>query len=146
MISQSQNKSSISIDEINYLSNNIFDKSWMENTKSILLKLFPSTHIYQFLKLVFKYPKTKKYISNDIELINICIERSSNAIEELMIIYLQDAPPYIHQTILKSSYNEDIEAQTIVCKYILNIHKDNEYLEEFKNLIQYRSLLDIMRK
>jgi hypothetical protein len=63
-----------------------------------------------------------------------------------MIIYLQDAPPYIHQTILKSSYNEDIEAQTIVCKYILNIHKDNEYLEEFKNLIQYRSLLDIMRK
>jgi hypothetical protein len=146
MISQSQNKSSISIDEINYLSNNIFDKSWMENTKSILLKLFSITHIYQFLKLVFKYPKTKKYISNDIELINICIERSSNAIEELMIIYLQDAPPYIHQTILKSSYNEDIEAQTIVCKYILNIHKDNEYLEEFKSLIHYRSLLDIMRK
>jgi hypothetical protein len=147
MTSRSQtHKSTISIVEINYLSNDLFDTNWMLKTKSILIKLFEDLHIYQFLKLVFTYPKTKKYIANDIELINVCIERSSKAIEELMIIYLRNAPAYIHQTVSKSSYNEDIEAQTIVCKYILHTHKDNVFLEEFKSLIHYRSLLDIMRQ
>lgn len=136
----------VSIIEFDYICNDTFDDNWLENTKKVLIKSFAKLHIHKFLKLVFSNLKTQLYIKQDKELSKICLERCNLGIENLYGYYLQNAPQRIIDLVNTPSYTTNLQAQVDVFKYILTTFKKHDYIQIFKDLIHYRSLLDLMCK
>jgi hypothetical protein len=132
--------------EFDYLTNDIYDDKWIENTKKILLKCIKKMPFYKFLKLVFSNSKTQMYIRLDRELVTVSLEICTNVLNRLYSYCLTDAPQDILDIVEKPSYTTDLKDQVQILKYVLSTIKSPSLANEIKNLVHYHYILSLMYK
>ncbi len=134
----------ITMVEVDYLSNTVYDEHWVETTRKILNKLYPKVHIHQFLKIVFSNQKPQIFITQDKEFAERCLNSASTDIRKLFDYFLFNAPKKVLDIYRSSSFNEDIIAQANVYNYIANTFKSHELFNVLDKLFHYNTLLRLM--
>lgn len=146
MIIRTANKMSALITPLEYIyiSTDSFEDKWESKTMKILQKCFKELPIKHFLNLVFTHKKSLRYIQTNKELRNACIDRINDCLIQLYTFYLSDAPSEIVEMFNSPEYISRVTYQVEVLRYILSTFKTHEYINELRELIHYKSKINVM--
>jgi hypothetical protein len=125
-----------------YISEDSFDNKWIDKTSKILEKCFKELPIRHFLNFVFNHKKSLKFIQNNKELREVCIDRIDNCLSQLYVLFLKEAPEDIIEIFNHPSYVHHITSQVEVLRYILSTHKTHSFINDFRELIHYKSIIN----
>jgi hypothetical protein len=136
----------ITMVELDYISNQIYDEHWMETTRTILNKLYNTLRIHQFLKIVFSNQKPQIFITQDKDFAEKCLQDATTDIRKLFDYFLFNAPKQILDKYRSPSFYEDVVEQANVYNYIANTFKLHELFIILHKLFHYNTLLTLICK